>query len=119
MTTFDKTAFLAAIKPKIETVNIDGFGDVGIIQLTVSQVAALRATLKIEGKSDQFGLAMVGASVVDAEGQPVFNETEITQLEQASNEVMDRLVLKALTINGFQKAEAAKNLPATPSVSSA
>ena len=107
---FNKSALLAALKPKTQTLAIEGFGDVGIVQLTVLQVDTLRTTLDKEGKSDQFGLRMVQLSVVDPEdGAQVFTEDDLVSLQASSNLAVDVLVLKTLEANGFKKAEDAKN----------
>jgi hypothetical protein len=109
MANFNKAALLAAIQPKTVLVPIEGFGDVGVVQLTVLQVETLRETLKKEGQSDQFGLRMVQISVVDPDGDRVFDDGDLASLQSSSNSVVDTLVLKTLEVNGFKKAEAAKN----------
>jgi hypothetical protein len=106
---FDKKALFAALKPKTELVPVDGFGDLSVKQLTISEVEALRATVKEGDKSNKFALSMVLASVVDDSGALVFDESDRAQLESSSNAPIDRLVAKALEVNGFKKAPDAKN----------
>ena len=106
---FNKLSLLAALKPKTVQVLVEGFGDVGIVQLTVSEVDALRATLKKEDKVDQFGLHLVQLSVVDPNGACVFDESDLADLQGSSNAAMDGLVSKALETNGFKKAADSKN----------
>jgi hypothetical protein len=107
--TFDKKALFAAIKPKTDSVTIEGFGEVSIKQLTVSEVEDLRATIKDGDKSNKFAMSMVLASVVDEEGALVFDEADRAELESSSNAPIDRLVAKALEVNGFKKVPEAKN----------
>ena len=105
----NKAALLAALKPKTELLEVEGFGAVGIIQLTVAEVTAVRDGLDKDGQADQFGLRLVLLSVVDAEGARIFDEADLADLQAASNAAMDLLVTKALEVNGFKKAAAAKN----------
>ena len=106
---FDKAALLAALQPKITTLDIDGFGQVGIMQLSVAEVEGLRSALNQDDKTDQFGLSMVMLSVVDDERQRVFAEDDLSALKSASNAVMDVLVGKTLEVNGFKKVTDTKN----------
>lgn len=106
---FDKAGLLVALKPKTAPLNIDGFGNVGIMQLSVAEVEELRSALKKDDKTDQFGLSMVVLSVVDDDGNRVFTEDDVPELRSASNAVMDTLVGKTLEINGFRKAADEKN----------
>lgn len=106
---FDKKSLLAALKPKVTALEIAGFGPVGIVQLTVGEVDLLRQTLKKEDKSEQFGLRLVLVSVVDAQGQRIFEEADLSDLLGASNAAMDALVSCTLEVNGFKKPADAKN----------
>lgn len=108
-TKFSKNALLAALKPKTEQSEVAGFGSIGVVQLTVAEVEALRASLKKEDKVDQFGLRLVQLSMVDPDGARIFDDSDFAGLQQSSNASMDMLVSKALEVNGFKKAEAAKN----------
>ena len=109
MTKFDKSGLFAALKPKVETVIIEGFGNLAIGQLTVDQVEALRADLKKTDKVDDFGLRLVQLSVLDNEGNRVFDDADLAMLHTSSNSAMDSLVSEALRVNGFRKAADAKN----------
>lgn len=106
---FNKSALLAALKPKTERVDVAGYGNIGIVQLTVSEADSLRANLKKENKIDQFGLQMVLISVVDEDGNRVFDESDLPSLQGASNAAVDDLVAKTLEVNGFKKATETKN----------
>jgi hypothetical protein len=105
----DKAALLLALKPKTVSFAIDGFGEIGIVQLSVAEVDSLRAVLKSDDKTDQFGLNMVMLSVVDSDGNRVFADEDMPALKAASNAVMDELVGKTLEVNGFKKVADAKN----------
>ncbi len=109
MSNFNKSGLLTALKPKTQNVAIEGFGDVAIIQLTVDQVEALRADLRKTDKVEEFGLRLVQASVVDEDGNRVFDDADLAALKTSSNAAMDGLVSEALRVNGFRKAPDAKN----------
>jgi hypothetical protein len=106
---FDKAALLVALQPKTATLAIDGFGEVGIMQLSVAEVEGLRSALKNDDKTEQFGLNMVVLSVVDDEGSRVFTNDDMQTLLSASNAAMDVLVGKTLEVNGFRKTTDTKN----------
>lgn len=106
---FDKSAFFAATKPKVEQVNVDGFGAVNLAQLNVADVDALRKSLNASNESDKFGLRMLLLSVVDDDGARVFGDDDLPSLEAASNSAIEALVGKTLEVNGFRKAADAKN----------
>ena len=109
MTTFDKSGLFAALKTKVEIVIIDGFGNLAIGQLTVDQIEGLRADLKKTDKVDDFGLRLVQLSVLDEEGNRVFDDADLATLHTSSNAAMDNLVSQALRVNGFKKAADSKN----------
>ena len=106
---FDKAALLIALQPKTTNLTIEGFGDVGIMQLSVAEVEGLRSALKSDDKTDQFGLNMVMLSVVDGDGNRAFTDADMPALNSASNAAMDVLVGKTLEVNGFKKVTDAKN----------
>lgn len=104
---FDKNALLAALKPKTQTVAVDGFGNVNAKQLSVAEVNGIRAKLKDAGDSnDAFGLNLVVLSFVDDEGAAIFTDDDMSALSASSNSAMESLVTVALELNGFKKAEA-------------
>lgn len=96
----------AALKPKLVDSGIDGFQ---IRQLSVAEVEAIRTAMKADGNVDNFGLYLVAASVVDGAGEAVLSAADMPALLESSNQQMDQLAGKALEINGFVKAAAAKN----------
>lgn len=104
---FNKSALLAALKPKMSSVEIDGFGLVNIKQLAVTEVDSVRAKLKQDkDKDESFGLRLVILSVFDDEGAPAFNDDDLPEIKASSNEAVEKLVAKVLELNGFRKAEA-------------
>jgi hypothetical protein len=106
---FDKAAFLQAIKPKTADVDVEGFGPVKLKQLSVAEVEAERAKLKEDKNDDAFGLHLLAVSLVDEAGAAVLSADDLPAIREASNGVIEMLVLKVLELNGFRKAEAAKN----------
>lgn len=109
MSNFDKSAFFAAAKPKTVSVSVDGFGLVSIVQLRTDEVIALREKHEAAGKSVQFGLLLVAASVVDDAGMRVFDDSDLEALKRISNAVMEILIGKAFELAGFKAVGAEKN----------
>jgi hypothetical protein len=105
MSNFNKSNFLAAIKPKAQPFDVEGFGPVSISQLTVAEVENLRAGMKNDGNTDQFGLRLVLMAVVDEDGAHVFDDTDLPALQSSANATLESLVGKALEVNGFKKAD--------------
>lgn len=107
---FDKAALFAALKPKTKAVQIEGFGQLTAKQLSVGEVNVVREKLKNgDKKEDAFGLHLVMMSMVDQDGQRVFEEEDLAQLQEASNAAVDALIAAALELNGFKKAAEAGN----------
>jgi hypothetical protein len=106
---FDKAALFAALKPKTKTVQIEGAGEIEVGQLTLSAVESLRAKLEKEGKKDEFSLWLVVACVTDKKGKPIFDESDIAQLNESSAAMVEPIMKKALEVNGFLKAQDEKN----------
>jgi hypothetical protein len=104
-----KTDLLAALQPKIESIEIEGIGAIKLRQLTVAESDALRASLDKEDKSSEFGLRMLGTSLVDDEGNRMFGDDEIADLRNSSGTHVDKLIESVLVLNGFKKAAEAKN----------
>jgi hypothetical protein len=107
---FDKNALFAALKPQTKPVAIPGFGELTAKQLSVSEVNEVREILKKNDKQeDAFGLQLVMMSMVDSDGQRVFEEEDLAQLQAASNAAVDTLIAATLELNGFKKAVDAGN----------
>ena len=111
----DKAALLAALQPKAQPFEVEGLGTVGVKQLTVGEVEALRASIKTDeadqaaAKSYDFGLGLLVSCVVDEDGAPMFDAGDLPALVASNQAMVDQMVEKALLVNGFKKAEAAKN----------
>ena len=103
---FGKAALFAALKPKVIDSGIEGFS---IRQLSVGEVDSIRTAMAAAGDSGSFGLRLVAMSVVDGDGAAVLTEEDIPALQEASNDLVERLTGKALELNGFVKAAEAKN----------
>jgi hypothetical protein len=106
---FNKAAFLKALAPKVQRLSVEGFGEVGIAQLTVAEVDALRANLKKGEGDSKFALRLVLASVVDDDGNRVFDEADLPQLEASGSAAVDQLVKQTMQLNGFTPKAEAKN----------
>lgn len=107
---FDKTALFAALKPKTKAVLIDGVGNLTAKELSVAQINGIRSKLKAaSGSDDAFGLNMVVLSFVDDEGSPIFSDSDLATLSESSNAEVEKLVFAVLELNGFKKADDAKN----------
>lgn len=105
----DKKALLAALKPKTHDHTIEGFGKVGITQLSIGEVEKLRELAKKEGKLDKFAYLLTIRCVVDEEGNPFFGDDDLTDLEAGSNDVMEALVGRVFDLHGYGKKAAEKN----------
>ena len=105
----NKSALLAALQPKRNTVEIEGFGPLQVRQLSVGEVGAVRASLKEGDAPEVFGLKLVITSFVDEGGAPVFDDSDLDQLTHSSHTAVEKLVQSALEVNGFTKAASAKN----------
>jgi hypothetical protein len=105
----NKAALLKALKPKTQSVTIEGFGEVGIAQLTVAEVDSLRATLKKDERDSKFAVRLVLASVVDDDGNRVFEEADLPELEASGSAAVDQLVKQTMQLNGFTPKAEAKN----------
>lgn len=101
-----KTAFFAAIAPKTVASGIDGFS---IKELSVAEIDIIRKEMTAAGSPESFGLRLVAMSVIDVNGEPVLTMDDIPALQQSSNDLVEKLTGKAVELNGFIKAAAAKN----------
>lgn len=106
---FDKAALFAALKPKTSPIEIDGFGILTIKQLSVAEVESAREKIKGGEKGESFGLTLLVMSVVNDDGVRVLSDDDIPAMKEAGNDAVDKLVAKALELNGFIKAAEQKN----------
>ena len=104
----DKSALLAALKPKTQNIEVEGFGQVTLKQLTIAEADALRVKLDKDDKSSEFGLSMLGASMIDDEGQRLFSDEELASLRASSGTKIEELVDAVLILNNYKKAQPEK-----------
>lgn len=109
MTILDKAAFFAGLKPKAQTVEIEGLGSVRVVELSVAEAESIRDVLKTEEGKGNFGLRVVIRSVRDEDGAALFTDADIDQLRSLQNGKLEKLTDSILKINGFLKDEAAPN----------
>ena len=122
--TIDKTALLAALACATKTINVDGFGDVTIRQITVAENDGIRASVKADPDAphSSFGLQLLVASLVNDDGSPVLTAQDLPALRQAAGRKIDRLVEAVLDANGYGRgtpgnARASGPTPSADSVS--
>lgn len=106
---FDKSAFFAALKPKVTTVEVEGFGAVRIAQLSVAEVETIRGVATDDAAKKEIGLRFVEYAVVDDDGARVFTDDDLDQLRASSNEAIEALATAVLKQNGLLKDDAAPN----------
>lgn len=106
---FDKSAFFAALKPKVSDVTVEGFGAVHIAQLSVLEVEAIRGVATDDAAKKEIGLRFVVYAVVDDDGARVFSDDDLDQLRASSNEAIESLATAVLKLNGLLKDETAPN----------
>lgn len=107
----DKTsALLAALVAKSTPVEVEDFGAVHVRQITVGENDAIA---KIANNKDapisEFGLQLLIRAVTDESGSPMFDDADLPALRDSASTKIDKLVKAVLVVNGFQKAEEAKN----------
>lgn len=102
---------LAALSVKIETISIDGFGSVSLRQITAGEAEILR-NFKVGNEEDarkEFGYRLLARSVLDSDGQPIFNDDDIALLRQSSDAGLQKLTVAVLKLNGYMKDESLGN----------
>lgn len=99
----DKTAFLAALRPSVERINVEGFGPVNVKQLTVAQTDAARkrAGSDAEAEAAEFGLALLVAAVVDDDGAQVLTDADLPALRESGGAKIEVLLAEVLRVNGL------------------
>lgn len=115
---FDKKAFMAAMLPKTQIIEVEGFGSVTLKQLTLTESDALRASVDKDDKSSAFGVRLVAASIVDDDGDRVFSNEEIAELSKTAEAPMTKLMDAVMVLNGYRKGNNAKNSETVPSADS-
>lgn len=108
---FDKAALFAALKPKFKIINIDGFGDIRIKEITAGESANANKRAKESG--EEFWTHLLVTCATDLQGNKIFTEEDIPAILESGNAGVDAMVGAALVVNGFKKDTAEKNLPTT------
>lgn len=108
MTPLDKAALLAALTPTITDTEVEGFGAVRLRQVSVAESDRLRSVTK-DAKTPDFGLQLIIASMVDADGAPLLTADDLPTLQSASDMKIAKLVERVLEVNGY-KAAASPNV---------
>ena len=99
---------LAALAPTTTTIDVEGFGSQTIKQLTVAENDAVRSQVQPGAPSSEFGLRLLVAAIVDANGVPLFTPADLPALQASSGTKIDALIKSVLEVNGF-KGTAEKN----------
>ena len=102
----DKTNLLAALACQVVAVQVEGFGELRLRQLTVEQTdaARARASAKDAAPSD-FGLYLLLVAATDTAGAPLFDDADIPALRAASGTKVNKLVERVLQVNGYAAGE--------------
>lgn len=120
MAILSKAAILAAVDLKTEDVDVSEWG--GTVRVAMMSGKARDDFYAQQGDEkvaySLFSARVLVATVVDEDGQPVFEEADIEALRAKSQAAMDRVLAVALRLNGLGPTaleEAEKNSDAAPS----
>ena len=110
---FDKEALFEMYRPRTDSIDMDGFDGVFVKQLSEREMERIRKESGISPEkkndgndtagNDLFGTKMIVASVVDREGNQVFNDDDIDRMRDCANTLIHSLTQKVLRLNGFIK----------------
>ena len=120
MTILSKAAILEAADLKTEDVPVPEWGGTVRVAAMSGKSRDEYYTRHGEGKIpySQFSANVLVATVVDEDGKPIFEESDIDALRTKSQAAMDRVLAVALRLNGLGPTaieEAGKNSDAVPS----
>ncbi|WP_250467632.1 hypothetical protein [Caballeronia sp. GAFFF2] len=117
-----KEQLLALAQPAIETVNVEGLGEIRVKVMDGFARDLLQKTLQEQGTSDSvYFSAVIVATVVDEKGEPMFSAADLDILRGMSAETVRRIGLACSKVNALgasQTQEAEKNSGAIQSDSS-
>lgn len=104
--TMNRTDILKPIELKTKVVEVPGWGEFRIKQMSQSAAAKLNQWLSPKGKynasrQERHRLKMVTLCVVDENGSTLLSEDDIPTLEQQPAELITDLILKVLEVNGY------------------
>jgi len=120
MALLSKAAILAAVDLQSEDVEVPEWG--GTVRVAMMSGKARDEFFGRQGEDkvpySQFAASVLVSTVIDEDGNPVFDETDVAALRAKSQAAMDRVLAVSLRLNGIgpSAAEAAeKNSAAAPS----
>lgn len=120
MALLSKAAILASVDLQSEDVEVPEWG--GTVRVAMMSGKARDEFFGRQGEGkvpySQFAASVLVATVIDEDGNPVFDETDVEALRAKSQAAMDRVLAVSLRLNGIgpNAAEAAeKNSGAAPS----
>lgn len=106
MNVMTKEDLLGFFKPKIVERQV-GEGKVFFRELSAPEVSDLREACKTPEKKADFGFHLVIASVVDADGKPVFSVDDLPMLRAGAQSRVGLVVEEVMKVNGFTIDKAA------------
>lgn len=100
--------FLKAGPRQIKDVDIKGFGQVRIQKLLKSELCQFQKWLRPKGELNddryaQRDLYLIALSVVDDQGNPLFNVEQIDKLGSVDGQAMDELAYEVMIFNGYME----------------
>ncbi|MDR5761956.1 hypothetical protein [Caballeronia sp. LZ035] len=108
-----KEQLLSLGQPTVETVNVEGLGEIRVKVMDGFARDALQKTLQEQGTSDSvYFSAVIVATVVDDKGAPMFTTADLDTLRGMSAETVRRIGLACTKVNALgtsQAQEAEKN----------
>ena len=111
---------LAVLAIKAEILDINGFGQVTLRQITAGEAESLRNVKS--GNEDEarkeFGYRLLVRSVFDKDGQSIFGDEDIPRLRQSSDAGLQQLIVAVLKLNGYMKDDSQGNLASGQSAAS-
>ena len=98
----DKTALLAAVAAAPIEIVVEGHGPLLFRQVTVSEADQLRGLASKDSTApSEFGLQLLMRTLVQPNGAPLLDETDLPVLRSSASSKVEALVAAALQANGF------------------
>lgn len=101
---------LAAIGKRIEIVNIEGIGRIGVKVWTEREIQNAKGSF--DENDPASGLKLLQESIVDENGEPAFSNTDIEKLNDSASYQIRKLMNAVMGVNGLAgnvEQAAAKN----------
>jgi hypothetical protein len=106
----DKASLLALFAPQVIPQTVDGVGEVRLRELSAPEVSDIRDACQAKDTKADFGFRLVIASVVNEDGQPIFNLSDLPDLRSKAQVRIGNLIEAVMKVNGFTvREDAAKN----------